>query len=187
MFVEGRRLTTTIAIKRLAAIFLLVAFFLPLSQCTVAERPETKTTELEVIVTYAYSAHKWPSVNALATYAAFLWPLTLSIASLVWPRLNQKWTIGIIELLLCAGSAFILFGLTYFGALRYGAYVAGGSIGLYFITTSVELAARVRKKWGKQTYPAVPPDPRERRFAPPLGRVNGDVRFQICRASGSLF
>ena len=152
MFVEGRRLTTTIAIKRLAAIFLLVAFFLPLSQCTVEERnPETKATELKVIVNYAYSGNGWPSADTLPTYAAFLWPLALSLASLVWPSLNQKWTIGVLELLLCAGSGFMLFALTYFGTLRYGVYVAGGSIGLYFVTTSVELVARVQKRWGNQT------------------------------------
>jgi len=32
---------------------------------------------------------------------------------------------------------------------------------------------------------AVAPDPRERRFAPPLGRVNGDVRFHKCALLGS--
>jgi hypothetical protein len=152
MCVEGRRLSTAIVIKRLAAIVLVVAFFLPLSQCTVEEQnPETRATELKVIVNYAYAHDNWRSLDALATYAAFLWPLTLVIAGLVWPNLNQKLTIGVLELVFCAGSGFVLFALTFIGTLRYGAYLAGVSIGLYFVTTLVELVARARRSWGKQT------------------------------------
>lgn len=146
MFVKERGLSATAAIKRFAAIMLLAAFFLPLSQCSAPKQNvETKVFEQEVRVTYAYTAHEWPSVEALATYAAFLWPLMFGIASLVWPNLNQKWTVGGLELLLCLGSGFMLYALTFFDSLRYGGYIAWGAIGMYFITTSVALIARIRK------------------------------------------
>ena len=151
MFVEERRLSTTAIIKRIAAIFLLVAFFLPLSQCTITmPNAETKAIEKKTHVIYAYTAYEWPSVQSLATYAAFIWPLTFGIASLVWPSLNQKWMIGVLEMLLCVGSGFTLFGLSFLGSLQYGGYIAWGAIGIYFITTSVEFATRIRKKWSKQ-------------------------------------
>ena len=151
------RLSTTILLKRVAAIILMAAFFLPLSQCS---GTDSETGVTKVYVTYAYSAD-WPSVNPLTAAAAFTWPLALSIATLVWPRLNQKWPIGIIELVLCAGSALVLVVLIAFcDKVLYGTYVAGGSIGLYFTTTLVALGSRVRKKWGKHTLSAVLPDPR---------------------------
>jgi len=152
MFVEERWLRTTVVIKRVAALFLLVAFFLPLSQCTVeVPTSETRAIERQVIVTYAYSRDKWPSVDALAIYVTFLWPLLFAVASLISPSVSGKLAIGIVEILLCVGSGFMLFTLTYIGMLKYGAYVAMGSIGVYFIATSVQLVARMRKRWGQQT------------------------------------
>jgi hypothetical protein len=134
-----------VACKRMAAILLLLAFFLPLSQCTVEQQtPDGKAVEPTTVVTSAYSSHEWPSADALATYGSFLWPLMLAVASLIWPALSKRAAIGVLELLLCAGSAYVLLTLIYFGDIRYGAYVAAGAIGTYFIATSVELAARLR-------------------------------------------
>jgi len=154
MLAEERKLSATLVIKRVAAILLLLAFFLPLSQCTDSKtNPETKAIEKEVTVTYAYSGFEWSeSIGDLAyeaaVCAAFLWPLVLSIASLIRSSLNQKLTIGILELLLCIGSWYMLNVITSFGELRYGAYLAYGSIGLYFITTLVQLVVRIREvKW----------------------------------------
>ncbi len=146
----------TIKIKRWAAIFMLLAFFLPLVQltrCTTFRLPDGTTVDEEHIVDiYAYS-DKWGLIERALLYTAFLWPLIFSVTSLIWPGLNQKSFINVLELLLCVGSGFILGLFMYFylhdpkAHTRYGLYVAWGSIGLYFVTTSVELVARVRKKW----------------------------------------
>lgn len=125
----------------------MVAFFLPLSQCTAKQtNPVTKAIEQKVTDLYVYSGNDKVSVETLTAYAAFLWPVMLTVASLVWPRLNQSLAVGIFELLLCAGSGFELYAITYLGTLRYGAYIAGGAIGLYFIASSVDLFARMRKR-----------------------------------------
>jgi len=136
------------AIKRLAAISLLVALFLPLSRCALeTEDPQTKAVERTVSVTYAYTAYRAPIADALATYAAFLWPLLLATARLMWPVLNRKWSVEILEVVFCLGSAYELMRLTFFGEWLYGAYVAAVSIGVYLIGALVELAARAREKW----------------------------------------
>ena len=137
-----------IAAKRLAAIALLAALFLPLSRCTLEEHdPQTKATKQTVSVTYAYSGHSWPSVDALADYAAFLWPLLLAVARMIRPGLNQRWSVQLLELALCLGSAFILFRLTIGGEWLYGAYIAAAAIAAYFTTVLAELAARLRRAW----------------------------------------
>ncbi len=147
----------TIKIKRWAAVFMLLSLFLPLAQlkqCTTFRLPDgTSVTGEHIVDIYAYN-QAWTEKEytetplfLLAVYVAFLWPLILSITSLIWPGLNQKWYINVLELLLCVGSVYMLGGITFFQNLRYGFYVAGGSIVLYFVTTLAELVARVRKKW----------------------------------------
>jgi hypothetical protein len=140
-----------VVIKRIAALCLLVSFFLPLSQCslaTVAEFPQP-VRELQsqpgkgVIVTYAYSAYSWKGWQRPAAYAAFLWPVLLSIVLTVWPALRSRGrTIAALELLLCLGSAWMVLGLTMLGEMRYGGYIAWTALLVYFGAALADLLVR---------------------------------------------
>ena len=143
---------TIALVKRTAAAFLLIALFLPLSQCTVqTPNPETKTIEVTTTVTYAYSANEWPSLDALETYGAFLWPFLFSVTAWFWPRLNHKPTIPLLEALLCCGSGLMLAFFLVFGTPLYGWYIAAAAVATYFLSALAELVAYARVKWSKQT------------------------------------
>lgn len=173
--VEDRGLRTIVRIKRVAAVFLLIAFFLPLSQCTAeTANPDTKTLERRATVTYAYAAHEWPSVDAVATYGAFIWPLVFAVTGLVRPRPGYKLTTPLLEILFSAGSGYILLTLIIFRAPLYGWYIASASIGAYFIATLAGLFGHARRKWENKYNRLFDPTARQRRFAPCLGRVTSD-------------
>lgn len=152
MFTEERLVPVAIAIKRLAAILLVLAFFLPLSQCSIKmQDPETGAIKESVTVTYAYEAAANSTTHAIAIYAAFFWPLALVVATMVWPGLHQKMSIGVLELLFCSGSLIVQVGLSMFGTPLYGGNIAFGSIALYFVATLAGLVLQARKRWGNLT------------------------------------
>jgi hypothetical protein len=151
-------------IKRVAALILFAAFFLPLSQCTVKESITTDESagiassssavvastvlpspKEERKVQYAYSAYTFSEAGAFATYIAFLWPSLLELAALFFPGLKRSWRIAMFEMVFCLGSAYMVFTLTMFGVLMYGGYLAWGAICSYFLTTFVELYMRIRQ------------------------------------------
>lgn len=132
-------------IKRAAALCLLVSLFLPVSQCTYDPGPESRSREAQVIVSYPYKAYSWPSMERIAVYAAFLWPAVLMIAGAALPIARHGSAVAALELLLCAGSAWMLFVLTALGELRYGAYVASGSVVGYFGATLAQLVDGLRR------------------------------------------
>jgi hypothetical protein len=98
-------------------------------------------------VTYPYAAYSWPSIERAGTYAAFVWPLVITAAAAALPALEAKAPLLALEVLFCLGSAWMLFVLTMFGELRYGAYVAFGSLGAYLAALIVELIGVLRRRF----------------------------------------
>jgi hypothetical protein len=137
-----------VVVKRLAAVVLLIALFLPLSQCSKHEwDPQTKASKITVTVKYAYAVSE-PVVDAAAAYGAFLWPALFACAFLLWPSLNHMWTVAMLEVVLCLASAYELVHLVYYhDLLLYGTYVTAGAIGAYLIAVLLQIAFRIRKKW----------------------------------------
>jgi hypothetical protein len=134
-----------IAVKRIAAMVLLVAFFLPLAQCTVMTTKPGKVSEPVVDVTYAYATYDEEFPTPVLAYVGFLWPLAFAIAGLLRPKLLRHRGVALIEMTLCVGSAYVLYMLvTLGGDIRYGAYVAATAIGLYFVSASADVAIRWR-------------------------------------------
>lgn len=146
-------MSVVVAIKRIAALCLLISFFLPLSQCTwQGARDEAP----QVVVIYAYSAYSWPSLGRASVYAAFFWPAALSIAVLVWPALRRRGrTVAALELLFTLGSAWMVFVLAPLGSLRYGGYLAWGAVAVYFCAALADLLVRFLQRRRS------PPDPRQ--------------------------
>lgn len=150
MFVEKRLIGPIVVLKRVAALCLLISLFLPISQCTYAPNLEDQNQNPQVLVKYPYSAYSWPSIERVATYAAFLWPMVFSIAGAVWPRARERLALGVLEFLFCIGSAWMLFVLTALGELKYGGYVAIGSLSAYFGATLIGLVNDIRERFNKK-------------------------------------
>ena len=151
-------------IRLVAAIVLVCAIFLPLSQCSRQGNSASWTPEA-----LAHSRHLFPrsdkdfdyyygigslqaafmspkdyGMNGALTLIAFLWPLGFAI----WSRKSKLtrfwWIFYAGELLLCAGTAYWVYTLTFGGRRLYGFYVAEAAIAIYASTTLVFASNRLR-------------------------------------------
>jgi hypothetical protein len=139
-------------IRMVAAIVLLGAIFLPLSQCSQHGANSSPPTSQAL----AHSHHLFPrsdndfeyeygirelgfSWRGLLTLVAFAWPL----AFLIWSqRLEQTrflWILYVAELFLCAGTVYWLGALTMGGRWLYGAYIVVGATAVYALSALVAL------------------------------------------------
>jgi hypothetical protein len=137
-----------------AAIVLLCAICLPLSQCAQGLSTETPQafaharhffprSDNEFQYHYAITEIDFGLMGAL-TLVAFCWPLAFAIWSRR-ARLRRFWWIFYaLELLLCAGTAYWVYVLTQSGRWLYGAYIAEIAIAIYAITTLVPIGNRLR-------------------------------------------
>jgi hypothetical protein len=146
-------------IKRTAAILLMICFVLPLSRCERHVKPEAAQAvqaqnaaasapliqSLPVRTyedTYAYrsvsSDKAWESVITIAT---FFWPILFFLTGRKPRGFNGAMTIGVLELVLCSASAYVVYGLVIFGELRYGGYLTFLALGAYFSAALVEILA----------------------------------------------
>jgi hypothetical protein len=144
-------------LKRLAAISLMLAFFLPLSQCSTKETNFSEKTISQLVQTakstssdgivYAYRADKDGALFTLLNGFAFIWPLLFSLLAFVRPAVEQNLSVRLSELVLCVGSALILLRLTMLGELLSGGYLAWCALAIYVTITLVSFIARVRLTW----------------------------------------
>lgn len=119
-----------------AALVLLCAIALPLSECsqgenqlptapkTVAQRLYPQSTA-DVSYQYGYRSIAF-DLSGLFTMIAFGWPLAFALFVRRNLRPRMKWTLRVLELLLCAGTIYWLNTISFhsFGATwLYGAYV----------------------------------------------------------------
>ena len=150
-----------------AAIILVCAIFLPLSQCSFHDYPGDINTPQAL----AHARHLFPrgdndfqyyygieylqaalvspkgnTVNGALTLIAFLWPLAFAI----WSRKSTLprfwWIFRSGELLLCAGTAYWVYTLTVGGRWLYGFYVAEAAIAIYACTTLILIVDRIRNR-----------------------------------------
>jgi hypothetical protein len=152
-------------IRLVAAIVLVCAIFLPLSQCSRTGAiqdvnspqafahsrhlfPRTDDTyEYWYGISYVRAAYASPKDNGALgalTLIAFLWPLGFA----TWSRKSQFrrfwWIFYLIESLLCAETIYLIHALTQGGRWLYGFYVAEGAIAIYAITTVIIIGTRLR-------------------------------------------
>jgi uncharacterized membrane protein len=154
-------------LRLIAAIVLICAIFLPLSQCSrqgqgqdhdvnspqalAHSRHLFPRSDDEYVywygISYVSTAYASPKDNGLSgavTLIAFLWPLGFAI----WSRKSQFprfwWVFYLVESLLCAGTIYWVYALTLGGRKLYGFYVAEGAIAIYAITTVIIIVTRLR-------------------------------------------
>ena len=128
-------------IKRIAALVLLVSFFLPLYQCTF--QGESAGDPLLSYDISAFSAYSWPSVEI--TLAAFLfgWAAVLQMISFRRPTFEASRRTFALEVVL---SLLAILGISWLihwtQTIRYGAFVAYAAILAYLIAAIAGQARR---------------------------------------------
>ncbi len=146
-------------VKRIAAILLMICFVLPLSQCEKSGKVEAspasatgtaaanRVPDRHYEVTYAYrNVSPGKPFESAITIATFFWPLAFFLLRLKpWgPRVAV--TMSLAELLLCAGSAYIVYGLVLFGELLWGGYLAYLALAVYFTAALSEILLRLWRR-----------------------------------------
>lgn len=144
-------------IRLIAAIVLVVAIFLPLSECS---RTENKTIEPP-----RHTIAQWffPRDNENFSYSyvvgvirasswqagtfgsvALLWPLAAFLFDRKLARKRFGWLIYILELALCFGTIYWLWLFTAMGRWLYGAYVVAVAAGIFACATLILLVLSIR-------------------------------------------
>lgn len=154
-----------------AAMALVCALCLPLSRCSQGGNtnpPPSKQTLITQFFpqtnknfTYEYAIGELGfTVKGLCTLLAFTWPLLSVLAAGKLAESRFGWILHLLEVPLCAGTGYMLFGLTYWAEWLYGGYIAGISICLFLLTALAFLLYSLwrlcRKWWGKIRGPGHP-------------------------------
>jgi inner membrane protein len=140
---------TAANVKRVAAVLLFVALFLPLSRCArQAPVPPGGEPQANAPVTYEYS-YAWTRFDAgnAGSYLAilsFLWPLPI----LLWEAFSKRRTALVVLLwlqpLLCLGSAWLIYMRTLLEQPWTGAWLAWTALSAYFLASVCALVSDVR-------------------------------------------
>lgn len=146
-----------ILLKRLAAICLLAALFLPLTQCTQASKREPArqtTTHSQAASNYqtqvfASTADSDSIALTVANVFIFIWPLCLVFLTWLRPHFDENFSLRHMEVLLCLSSFIVLYRLTAFGELLPGGYLAWGALSAYSLITVLRLLSRTRRVWDR--------------------------------------
>ncbi|GGC60254.1 hypothetical protein [Undibacterium terreum] len=146
-------------IKRVAALILMLSFFLPLSQCSskyAEQRPGTEsaagtsaqTNNVTTTDISAYSVYPWPSVASIAVLLLFAWPAVLQLGLWLKPSAGTRsWML--LELPLIALTlSFIAFLCGWGQGLRYGAFIASGAAVAYGTATFITLTGLMKAPRG---------------------------------------
>lgn len=121
-------------------------FFMPLSKCSTffETSPSKQEVKVEEKITYAYSAYTKYSLEYVLSIVAFFWPTLILIFTTINGKLLSKVSLNIVEISLCLLSGFFLFGLTYFGEILYGGYIAIVSVVIYLSASVFQVVKKFR-------------------------------------------
>ncbi|WP_284358211.1 hypothetical protein [Dyella nitratireducens] len=147
-------------LKRVSALLLAVSFFLPLTQCS----QKLGDTSPPVTVS-ASNAYEWPSLLSAVVLLLFFWPLVLQLWSAIKRiRITSRkasWIEFGLSILSLAGIAGIALPwmLTFGASIRYGAFVASGSVlayGTASLVEAVQTGTRPLRRGGQVSRPDSP-------------------------------
>ena len=146
----------------MAAVLLLCAAFLPLSQCSYSKTPAPTLQALfprsdsEVQYNYAVTWVNFSTSGAL-TLLAFTWPLLFVGLFRRSGKSRTGWLATAPELLLCAGTLYWIYVMTAFrDRLLYGTYVAVLAVLLYASGVLLPAVQAVRAFYSRRRTIAVP-------------------------------
>jgi hypothetical protein len=139
-----------------AAIALLCAMFLPLSECSgrtpkQAPAPPAKPLMRQLVSGCDNAADckvvakeltlSWEGALQLLT---FTWPFIFLPLAAKWAGRRFTWIMHLLELLLCAGTLYMLWGITLFDEARYGTTVVLAAVLTYGISAIIYLVRAIR-------------------------------------------
>jgi hypothetical protein len=143
-------------IRRIAAILLLVALFLPLSRCSEqrsAEQTDVVQAGAENAAasqTYRYY-YAWTDFDVLSpaswlVFVAFLWPLPFLACEIAAKKREARIWWSAAQLLLAGGAITLIYYRTFLNELWVGGYLAYFSLGGYSLALVAEIAAGIARK-----------------------------------------
>lgn len=134
-------------VKSMSSVALMLAFFMPLSQCSIrSDKISDKPPETKIFVKYAYSRDSNSLLILLANIGAFFWPVLASVILFYKSAVNLSLITKLLEIFLCFGTGYMLVVLNIFGEPLYGSYVAAVAIVVYFHLALYEGVKLVRGK-----------------------------------------
>jgi hypothetical protein len=138
-------------IKAVAAVLLLTSFFMPLSSCRyelakdafvrnpAGEREKPVLVKRkEPDVSYAYELLDIDDYEAWLIVLAFTWPIPLLLYERFGRRSSVRRSLIFLGLLLCIGSGYMVWAITFAEDLLYGAYVAFAALVCFFAASLLE-------------------------------------------------
>ncbi len=134
--------------KTAAFLLLVIAFVLPLSRCSTEGESGAEPGGYEYY--WAWSHFKADSVDSWLIILAFFWPVPFIYhASIPRARESRIWMLAA-EVLLCVGSAYMIWADTFLNKLWVGGWLAYGALCIYLGFTILELIAVVRNRIRKK-------------------------------------
>ena len=155
-------------LKLTLGILMLAALFTPLSQCSRGNKanalpPPPKTGWQKIFprsdehTAYDYGATRIdPSLGGVLTLIAFVWPLGLALVGRRVRGKRRAWLFFILEGLLCAGSAWMIYAISEGGTRLWGAYFAFALVTLYALAALWDFFGSVRGAGPPSSSPSPP-------------------------------
>jgi hypothetical protein len=155
-------------LKLTLGILMLVALFTPLSQCSRGRKenalpPPAKTGWQKIFprsdeyTDYDYGATRIDaSLAGILTLVAFAWPLGLAFVGRRVRGKRRAWLFYILELLLCAGSIWMIYAISEGGTRLWGAYFTFALAALYAVAALADLFGSVFGRDSRSSSPSPP-------------------------------
>lgn len=158
-----------VRIKRVSAVLLFVAMFLPLSRCVrpadtqPPQAPANQAApgqpaapqavahpEPTITYTYAWTNFRYDEPSGYLIFLAFLWPIPV----LLYEAFGRKvWLIKVLlwlQLPLCAGSAWLIEMRSLFEERWVGTYLADFSLALYGLAALAAVVLEIKRLIGRR-------------------------------------
>lgn len=138
-------------LKRVAAVLILISFFLPLSRCTRAtehadDAGKVATSTVEH-TDYSAMSIVEPELGGVIILFLFVWPLFLQLVlASRFQHFERSYLVLVGEIILLTATCMVAFQLASMGEIRYGAIVFAVAAVVYGSTTLFGLGRRLWKQ-----------------------------------------
>jgi hypothetical protein len=135
-------------VRQGATVLLLVALVLPLARCSGqrnGERADPGQGPSAYTYYYAWSDFDPLSPGSWLMLAIFAWPVALVVYQVITRRSTAVW-LPAMQVLLFAGSLYVLYVRTFLYELWYGGYIAYTALSVCLLTSLGELVLAVRTR-----------------------------------------
>ncbi len=143
-------------IKAASVVLLLIAFAFPLSRCSSDSNnspanSDDKNIQLDqnkstYTYEYAWSDFDPRDVSSWLILIVFFWPIPVVIYEIVSRKVYRRIWILLIQVLLAAGSIYMIYLRTFLNELWYGGYLSYIALSIFLASSVIEIIFTIRKK-----------------------------------------